>query len=127
MDISQISLALVADQYVEHIEKSDRISAEELSDFLSVATRLLLLKSQLLVPKSKDDEEEESTLETQLKIYRQFLDATKILEEKIKHKRFSFHRYTRVIEIEPKFYPPENLDSLQLVEMFKSIIKKKKF
>ncbi|MBI3627076.1 segregation/condensation protein A, partial [Candidatus Uhrbacteria bacterium] len=48
-NISEISLSHVTDDFLQYIETHPQISPEELADFLVVATKLLLLKSKLLV------------------------------------------------------------------------------
>jgi len=58
LDISQVSLAKVTDQYLSYIERSENISATELADFLVIATKLLVIKSKTLLPDLVDGEED---------------------------------------------------------------------
>jgi segregation and condensation protein A len=63
LDITQVSLALVTDQYLQHIQDLEVVRAEELADFLVIAAQLLLIKSRLLLPlpmASSCDEEMEN-------------------------------------------------------------------
>ena len=53
LDIVKLSLATVADQYLEHIKNNKEIHLENLSDFLSVAAKLILIKSKALLPMLK--------------------------------------------------------------------------
>jgi segregation and condensation protein A len=75
LDISQVSLALVTDQYLQYIQNLEVIRAEELTDFLVVAAQLLVIKSRLLLPSpttSPSDEETEDvgqSLAQQLEAY----------------------------------------------------------
>ena len=93
MDITQVSLAKIADQYIEYINEADNINPEEMADFLVVATRLLLIKSKALLPFLYPEEEEEiKDLEFQLKMYKEFLEAMKKIEALIGRKRFMFPR-----------------------------------
>ncbi len=50
MDITQISLAKIADEYVAYIRKSENIQPENMADFLVIAAKLLLIKSKALLP-----------------------------------------------------------------------------
>ena len=50
LDITQVALLKVTDQYIENLRKLTEIPAEELADFLVVAARLLYLKSKMLLP-----------------------------------------------------------------------------
>ena len=47
MDITQVALAKVTDQYLEYLSSSPDIPTEELADFLVIAAKLLLIKSSL--------------------------------------------------------------------------------
>lgn len=77
LDISEISLVAVTDQYLRALEEMEEIQAGALADFLVVAARLIFIKSRSLLPKPRppDDEEEEDpgqALIRQLLEYRQF-------------------------------------------------------
>jgi segregation and condensation protein A len=50
MDITTVSLAMVTDQYLEHLRSGDGVDPERLSEFVSVAAKLLLIKSAALLP-----------------------------------------------------------------------------
>jgi len=76
MDINQISLAKVTEQYIHFIESSDGISPGELADFLVIAAKLLLIKSRSLLPYlESEDEDSGFELEKQLKMYKLFAEA----------------------------------------------------
>jgi len=50
LDIAEVSLGKIADQFVNYIKNSPDISTEEVADFLAVAAKLLLIKSKTLLP-----------------------------------------------------------------------------
>ncbi len=89
LDISEISLVAVTDQYIRAIEGLEEIEPGALADFLVIAARLLYLKSRRLLPKPRppeEDDEEESgeALIQQLLEYRQFravADGLRVREE----------------------------------------------
>src|SRR3989344_5072992 len=76
LDISQISLANITADYLNYIKSLESLlSPAELSDFLVIATRLLLIKSKILIPSLELTEEEEGEiydLELRLKIFQEF-------------------------------------------------------
>lgn len=79
LDVTRVSLASVADQYLEYIARQGEVPLSHLAQFLSVASRLLLLKSRALLPFLEFTEEEEESiedLEWQLREYRKFRDAS---------------------------------------------------
>ena len=51
LDITTVSLALVTDQYVEHLRSGVGIDSEQLSEFIAVAAKLLHIKSIALLPR----------------------------------------------------------------------------
>ena len=72
MDISDISLAAVSDEYVTYINNRDNVPLSETTQFLVVASTLLLIKSKALLPTIELTEEEEGDirdLEERLRLY----------------------------------------------------------
>ena len=58
MNINDISLSTITDQYIEYINKMEEMNLEVTSEFLIMASTLIYLKSKSLLPKEVDDEEE---------------------------------------------------------------------
>ena len=118
LDITQISLAKIADQYVDYIRNTDKIKIDDMADFLVVAARLLLIKSKALLPYLYPEEEEEiAELEQQLKMYREFVEAAKRIEKMLGKKKFMFSReFNRkaVLANINLFAPPKHLKMADL-------------
>ena len=57
VDLTQISILALADQYIAYIEGARQLRLELASDYLVMAAWLAYLKSRLLLPRSDDDEE----------------------------------------------------------------------
>ncbi|HSN76465.1 MAG TPA: segregation/condensation protein A [Anaerolineae bacterium] len=98
LDITAISLALVADQFIEHLQTIGQVQADIIADFLVVAAKLLLIKSRLLLPKppNADDEEEDDPAELlarRLREYKRFKQAAGFLKQQEDQGR---HCYVRV-------------------------------
>jgi len=127
MDITEISLAKIADQYIEYIRNSEHLKPEEMADFLVVAAKLLLIKSRALLPFLKGEAEAEiQEFEDQLRMYKEFLAATEKIEAIIGEKRFSFAReFDRraILASAHLFSPPKRLTAAVLGEVFNEIIK----
>lgn len=122
-DITQISLAQVTEQYIRYLEQVEQFYPEELADFLVVATKLLLIKSRTLLPYLQPEEEEETNLESQLKIYREYLEAAKTIEAIIKKRNWAYDReelHFRSSEI--IFSPAKNITSLSLRQIFSDVL-----
>ncbi len=122
LDVSQLSLARVTDGYLQHLHANPQIPPEELADFLVVATRLLFIKSRLLLPfLNMMDAEPEGDLESQLRIYKEYLDAAKGIEAMIGKRRFLFvHEKLPYVDI--GFAPPKKFEASQMAEFFRQVI-----
>ncbi len=87
LDINEISLAKVTGEFLEYLDKlkeTEGISHSILADFLVVASKLLLIKSKVLIPSLELEEEEEEEihdLETQLKVYSKIKEAELNIKE----------------------------------------------
>ena len=58
MDIYDINISQIADQYIEYINNMEKMNLDVTSEFLVMSSTLLYLKSKHLLPKIEDDEEE---------------------------------------------------------------------
>ena len=66
LDITLVSLAVVADQYLAYISELQKVSAGDLANFLVIAAKLLVIKSRTLLPQPKDESAEEEDWEEDL-------------------------------------------------------------
>ncbi|MBU0637206.1 MAG: segregation/condensation protein A [Patescibacteria group bacterium] len=128
MDITEISLAKIADQYIEYIKNFPGIRPDEIADFLVVAAKLLLIKSKILLPYLCSEEKVEiEEFERQLRIYKEFLEASKVIEAMINKKQFTFTREFNKQAILANVYtfsPPKNLSLEILKTTFQELIAK---
>lgn len=93
LDITEVSLVKIADQYIEYIKANSDIDPENIADFLVVAAKLLLLKSRALLPYLYPAEDEEvDDFEAQIKMYKEFLEATKVIAKIITGQKTMFGR-----------------------------------
>lgn len=87
MDILNIEMEKITDQYMEYLNKMEEMNLEVTSNYLVLASELLYIKSKMLLPRPKDEEEEEeedprSELVTRLLEYQTYKEITKTLKEK---------------------------------------------
>ncbi|MCC6420240.1 MAG: segregation/condensation protein A [Gemmataceae bacterium] len=84
VDICDIPIAKVAEQFLEHVSVIQLIDVEWAGDFLVMAATLMEIKSRLLLPRSEEEPaaEEDPRLELvkQLIQYKKFKDAAALLE-----------------------------------------------
>ncbi|MBT4071269.1 MAG: segregation/condensation protein A [Candidatus Magasanikbacteria bacterium] len=76
MNITEISISEVTEQYLSYVDTLEEINADELVDFLVIAAKLVLVKARMLLPQFSAEEEDEQSLEEQLRIYKQFVEAS---------------------------------------------------
>ena len=98
LDITLVSLAVVADQYVAHIAELQEVSASNLADFLVIAARLLVIKSRVLLPQPAEGHDEQADdwgtlLVEQLREYKRFKEVAAKLRD-IEHA--GLRTYSRV-------------------------------
>ncbi len=55
VNISDIPIALICDQYMEYIAKAEELDMELASEFLVMASYLMLIKSKMLLPRPEDE------------------------------------------------------------------------
>lgn len=97
MEISEVSLSTVTETFLDYVDSHDAIGAEELADFLVIATKLLLLKSKTLLPQLSIEEDEGVSLEEQLRLYRKFVQASKCINSLwVDNSRIGFQRIESV-------------------------------
>jgi segregation and condensation protein A len=128
MDITEINLAKIADEYVAYIRSLADINPEELADFLVVAAKLLFIKSKALLPYLYADTEEDdsSDLEKQLRMYKEFIEASHKIKSIIESEQFLFVpplvKSRRIASNLPSFSPPPKVTPAVLFEQFSKII-----
>ena len=96
VDLAQISITKLADQFLEFIKNNQNINLETASEFLLMATWLAYLKSKLLLP--EDDDEDFKALEVaeKLKLQLKKLELIRILSDQmLKKKRLGVHIFIR--------------------------------
>jgi segregation and condensation protein A len=124
LDISQISLAKVTDQYLSYLDEHKDLPADDLADFLTVATKLLVIKSKTLLPKLADDEDSAEQLEAQLRMYKEYLKAMEKIEAILQQNKYSFTRERLPIDFRPKFSPPPPMLLADLSSAFAEILRR---
>lgn len=126
LDITTISLAKVTDQYLDYIAGAPDLATEELADFLVVAAKLLLIKSRTLIPTLDVEDDDGIDLEAQLRMYKEYYEASKRIHQMVLARRYSFARSStlRVVPNEKKFRPPQSVTSDDLARFFRIVLKR---
>ncbi|MFH0853459.1 MAG: ScpA family protein [bacterium] len=122
LDITQVSLATVTEQFIQELEKVEQLSPDELSDFLVVAAKLLYIKSKSLLPRNQNEEDDAGLdLEHQLKMYRMYYEASKLVNKIWLNKKIAYPRIAPTV-FRPVFMPPKNVTAQDLADVFQGVI-----
>lgn len=125
LDVTKVSLANVAGDFLKYLENIENISTERLSEFLDVASKIILIKSKVLLPQLKLTEEEQEDideLEKRLREYRAFKEVSFELQDLANSKRRGFSRETASAPDITLFDPPKSVDQNLLFDLFKKAL-----
>ncbi len=81
IDISEISLARITDQYLDYINQMQNFDIELAGEFLIIAAELIEIKIKAILPKDEEEEEGEHELIARLKEYELFKNIASLLKE----------------------------------------------
>ena len=96
VNLAEISITLLADQFLEFIKKQEDLNLETASEFLLMATWLAYLKSKLLLPDDDDDDFKALEVAEKLKLQLKKLELIRILSDKmLQKKRLGVHIFSR--------------------------------
>ena len=124
MDIYEINLTEITEQYMEYLNKMQELNLEIASEFLVMASTLLYLKSKNLLPKQEEEEEiTEEELIRRIVEYKKFKEMSKIFKEN--YEEFSKRIFKGPEDIElPKKTLEEKYDKNVIPEIYKEIVER---
>jgi len=104
LDITRLSLAAVTDEYLTYLASLQQTSAVEVSGFLVIASKLIQIKSEALLPRPPErmegEEDPAESLARQLRVYRA-IKQTALWLQNLQQK--GLHSYIRLA-------PPPKID-----------------
>jgi len=83
VDLTNISITQLADQFIEFIRNAKKINLDLASDYLLMASWLAYLKSKLLLPRMDDDNFKASEVAEKLKLQLKKLELIRLLSDKL--------------------------------------------
>ena len=120
IDIKDISIIEITKQYLAYINMLEAMDLEVTSDIITMATKLLEIKSKYLLFSQRDlDEEEDPRLELmeQLKEYKKYKKASEVLKDSVDYLNQPYYRNREEIIIDDKV----DLNEIS-IESIKSIL-----
>ena len=124
MDIYKVNIDEIADQYIDYIKEQENLNLEITSEFLLMASTLLLIKSKGLLPKETEDEAEltEEELIRRIIEYKKYKEISNLFKTRIE--TFSSRVYKKCEEIELPKQKLEKQYSIDiLVDKYKKLLK----
>ncbi len=121
--INDVSLAKVTDDFITHLQNREVYSIKDTSEFLIIASTLLLIKSRSLIPSLNLSEEEKTDirdLELKLKIYKKIKELSVFIKNNF-GKKIIFFPNTR--KMEPVFSPSTEMNSENISKAIFEVIK----
>ena len=132
VDVKEMSLAKVVNQYIDAMELLKELDLAGVADFIDLASTLVEIKSQAVLPKIQEDSDEatiedpQSELVERLLQYKEIRDAASILDEmgsrwQSRYERMSDDLPSR--RIDPGDQPIVDLEIWDLVSAFGRIMR----
>ena len=125
MDIYKVSISDITDQYIQYLKAQEELNLEIASEFLVMASTLLLIKSKGLLPKVEEEEEEitEEELLRRIIDYKKYKEISKVFKEKIEIFSKRFYKLPDKIDL-PKQEIEKKFTMDDIVEKYKLLVEK---
>ena len=130
VNLEDISVSKLADQFHEFITKAKNINLEIASEYLLMATWLTYLKSKLLLPESDEEEFKASEVAEKLKLQLKKLELIRLLSDQmLKRERLGIDVFMRGVRgnIRSIYSSKYSLTLYELLKSYSSIIMTKGF
>lgn len=121
MDIYNIKIYEITNQYMEYLNKMKEIDLEVTSEFIVVAATLLEIKSKMLLPKVKEKEDDEDSKDPREQLieklieYKKFKAVANFFKTRMKDTGHIFSKKPEIID--DKIQEVDNEDLLKNVTM----------
>ncbi|MBQ7758424.1 segregation and condensation protein A [Anaerotignum sp.] len=116
IDIYDIPIASLTEQYMAYLDAAEDRDMDGMSEFLLMAATLLEIKSKMLLPKPKTEEEEgpdpREELVQRLLEYKKIKDATETLKEREEEAALVFYKEADASVQKLKEQSPQELEDL---------------
>ena len=87
VDLANISISQLADQFIEFINRAKKINLDVASEYLLMATWLAYLKSRLLLPEEEEEKFKASEIAEKLKLQLKKLELIRLLSDQLLKKK----------------------------------------
>jgi segregation and condensation protein A len=130
VDLAEISITKLADQFLDFIKNNENLNLETASEYLLMATWLAYLKSKLLLPEDEDDDFKALEVAEKLKLQLKKLELIRLLSDQmLKRKRLGKDIFMRGIrgKIKSIYSSKYSLTMFEILKSYSSIIMSREF
>ena len=123
VSITDIPIAIICDQYMEYIEQAQKMDLDVASEFIVMASELMLIKSRMLLPHEEGNENDpRREIADALLLYQQAKLAAK--EMRPLYDEFSSRYVKGTDDIPPEKGLPLDLDTALLIKALNSVMRR---
>ena len=113
VSITDIPISLICDQYIEYIAQAQALDMELASEFIVMASELMLIKSKMLLPKTEEEAEDpRATLTDALLRYQQAKEAAQKLTPMYAYYSGRMVKDTDEISVDKTFVADQDVTAL---------------
>lgn len=127
LNICSVSLIAITDQYIEYIEGLKEKDLDISSEFLTVASNLLYIKSKALLPKHEEEDDAEQIARDLTEALKK-RHTMKLISELFKKKQFdgalNFYKEAEHLDLAPVKKEVEQVELDRLMEAFLTVLEK---
>ena len=130
VDLAEISVTELADQFNSYISKSETINLDLASEYLLMASWLTYLKSKLLLPESEEEEFKALEVAEKLKIQLKKLELIRLLSDSLlKKKKLGVEIFLRGQpgSVRPKFSSKHTASLYEILKSYSDFTARKSF
>ena len=123
VSITDIPISLICDQYIEYIEQAQKMDPDIASEFIVMASELMLIKSRMLLPHEEGTENDpRREIADALMLYQQAKLVAKELRPR--YDEYSGRYVKGTDDVPPEKGLPLNLNADMLVKALESVLKR---
>lgn len=130
VEVSDIPIALIAEQFLEHLDVLEQLDVDAVGDFLELASTLIEIKSRMVLPRGGEEAEEwddpRAGLVERLLDYKKYKDAASLLEERSRDWQQHFSRLESDLpprQVDPAGQPIQEVELWDLVSAMGRILR----
>ncbi len=131
MNIDDINIYKIIEEYLEYIYIMESLNLEVATEFITMASMLIYLKSKRILPKASDDKEEDEISEEALKEkiiqYKKYKEASKVLDKRYEEYNYRVSKKREELILDKKefegLYTPYTLTRSYKLQILKFELK----